>query len=75
MAEYMVFDPILQEVDEEYALDWAAGFVFSETESRVQSIKYAQYVDTVQGDIDVYYDYGADYYFFVDNCAEVREGY
>ena len=40
--------------------------VWSEVETTEQDIKYADFIDTVDG-VEVYYDYGADYYFFVDN--------
>ena len=47
------------------AIDFASGFVFSELESSTQNIAYGRYIDTVEG-IDIYYDFGADYYFFCD---------
>ena len=64
----MVYDTILQgdEATEANALDYARGMVWDEVETTEQDIKYAEFVDTVDG-VDVYYDYGADYYFFVDN--------
>lgn len=62
---YNTFDVILQgdESTESYARDFARGFVFSECETSEQSIANGRYVDTVDG-IEIYYDYGADYYFF-----------
>ena len=67
MGLYNSYDVILQSGESEQdALDFAADFVFSECELTEQTIKYGQYVDTVNS-VDVYYDYGADYYFFVDN--------
>lgn len=64
-----VFDTILQgdEATLENAMDYARGMVWDEVETTEQDIKYAEFVDSVDG-VDVYYDYGADYYFFVD-CA------
>ena len=61
----MVYDAILQghEATEANALDYARGMVWNEVEASEQEIKYSRFVDTVDG-IDVYYDYGADYYFF-----------
>ena len=47
------------------AIDYANGLVWSEIECSDQSIEYHNYIDTVNG-IDVYYDFGADYYFFTD---------
>lgn len=60
------YDTILDghEADtEEDALDYARGMVWSEVETTENSIKYARYIDVVNG-VEVYYDYGADYYFF-----------
>ena len=64
----MVYDAILQgdEATEANALDYARGMVWDEVEASEQEIKCAEFVDTVDG-IDVYYDYGADYYFFSDS--------
>ena len=72
MPRFNIYDCILQEgeVDEQDALDWAAGFEFSECETSLQDIKYAQYVDTING-VGVYYDYGADYYFFTDDEEDI----
>ena len=72
MTTYNTFDVILegyQVESHEDAVDWARGFVFGECESSEQNIGYSQYIDTVNG-IDVYYDYGADYYFFTDETEE-----
>jgi len=59
------YDTILQghEATEEQAIDWASGFDFSQSELNDDTITFKRYIDTVNG-IDVYYDYGADYYFF-----------
>lgn len=47
------------------ALDWARGYCFGEEEPEELTIHYADHIDTVNG-IDVWYDVGADYYFFTD---------
>lgn len=61
-----IYDEILENADEEYALEYANGMCWGEMEGQFENMpKYSQYVDTVNG-VDVYYDYGADYYFFVD---------
>ena len=59
------FDHILQgsEATEQNAYDHAQQFDFSESEVTEQNIKYKTYIDTVR-DIEIYYDYGANYYFF-----------
>jgi hypothetical protein len=63
----MIYDAILEgdDANEANALDYARGMVWDEVEVSEQEIKYSQFIDTVDG-IDVYYDYGADYYFFAD---------
>ena len=53
----------------EQALAYARGMVWSECETTEQSIKHATHVDTIDGG-GVYYDYGADYYFFTDESGE-----
>ena len=64
MATYNVFDAILQnDPTEADAYDYARGIDWGEVETTEQTIAYARYVDTVDG-IEIYYDYGADYYFF-----------
>tara|TARA_R110000764_G_C10886271_1_gene369668 strand:- start:304 stop:516 length:213 start_codon:yes stop_codon:yes gene_type:complete len=66
----LVYDAILNN-NEDYtyseAIDYARGMVWSECEAKEQNIKYAHYIDTVDG-IGVYYDFGADYYFFTDEA-------
>ena len=61
----MIYDVIQQGETAEEAVDMARNMVWDEVEVSEQEIKYSQFVDTVNG-IDVYYDYGADYYFFAD---------
>ena len=47
------------------AIDYARGMVWSECETTEQNIGHKTYIDTVDG-VAVYYDYGADYYFFTE---------
>ena len=69
MGIYNTFDAILQNDEtESEALDYARGMVWSECECSEQSIANARYIDTIDG-IGVYYDFGADYYFFTDETA------
>jgi len=72
-----IFDVIIDQVEsDEQAVEWAEGFVFSECEvSDADMPKYHRYVDTVQGDVEVYYDYGADYYFFVEAEEDEWDGH
>ena len=62
----LVFDLILQghEASEENARGLAqCGAAIGESEVSEQSIKYARFIDSLNG-VDIYYDFGADYYFF-----------
>ena len=65
MSRYNVYNQILQHGDEAQALEIAAQFPF-ECETVLQDIKYAEHIETING-VGVYYDYGADYYFFTDD--------
>ena len=66
MATYLTFEAILQNGEtEQEALDYAAGMAWCEVECSEQTIGHARYIDTVEG-VGVYYDYGADYYFFTE---------
>ena len=62
----MVYDAILEGATAGEAMDYARGMVWCEVEAAEQTIRHAEFIDHVDG-VDVYYDYGADYYFFVDN--------
>ena len=62
----IVYDAILEGGSAAEAMDYARGMVWMEVESSEQEITHKRFVDTVDG-IDVYYDYGADYYFFSDS--------
>lgn len=57
---------------EREAIEYARGMVWSEVETRVQSIAHARHIATVDG-VGVYYDYGADYFFFTDEEEEEME--
>lgn len=51
---------------DEEAMAWAAGFCFGEAETSVRDYpKYKREVDEVNG-VKVWYDFGADYYFYED---------
>ena len=62
-----VYDYILQgdNATEKNARQAADQLVWSEIETSDQNIKYHKYVDTING-VEIYYDYGADYYFFTE---------
>ena len=63
-----VYSVILQgsEATEQNAIDFAQGFDFSESEVEEYNTMDKTYIDTING-IDIYYQYGADYYFFTDD--------
>ena len=66
------FDAILEgwQVDnDEVAIDYANGADWCNYEISEQDIKYKRYIDTVNG-VGVWYDYGADYYFFTDETIK-----
>ncbi len=66
---YNAFDFILEGYEgdgEQDAIDCADGMAWQEIEVGQQNIAYGRYIANSNG-IDVYYDYGADYYFF---CPE-----
>ena len=66
------FDAILEgwQVDNDAsAIDYANGMAWCDCETTEQDIKHKRYIDTVDG-VGVWYDYGADYYFFTDETKE-----
>lgn len=62
----LFFSPNLggYEFTEEQAVQWGIGYSFCNEEAEEQSISNLTYVDTVQGDIEVYYCFGTDSYYF-----------
>jgi hypothetical protein len=64
---YNTYDAILQNgadcLSDKDAIDYARGMVWDECGCSENNIAYDRYVDTVDG-VEVYYDFGADYYFF-----------
>jgi len=69
----LTYDAILDSgEDNAEAMDYARGMVWNEVELTDNYIKYANHVGSVN-DVDVYYDYGADYYFFVPASEGIHE--
>ena len=65
----LVYDAILDGYStQKDAIDYARGMVWGECEASEQYIKYRDYIDTIDG-VGVYYDFGADYYFFTDETG------
>ena len=59
-----VFDTILQNGEtKEEVKEWVNGIDWTEIDIVDENIKYKQYIGTING-VKIYYDYGADYYFF-----------
>jgi len=63
MPKFNTYSATIENCTEEEAVDYALGMVWGECECLYQTICYAKHIATVEG-IEVYYDYGADYYFF-----------
>ena len=66
-----VYDVIIDKIEDgkqtmmETALDFLHGFDFSECETKEENIEYYQYIEKY-GNVSMYYDFGSDYYFFVE---------
>ena len=63
--QYESYDHILQgdEATEDNAIQCAKNVAWNEIETTEQNIEHARHVRRVD-DIEIYYDYAADYYFF-----------
>lgn len=61
-----VYDFILENCTEQKAIEMCNNIVWSEIETSIQNIKYNNYIGSFHG-IELYYDYGADYYFFCES--------
>ena len=75
MAKFDRLYDVILEADgytKEDAIEYARGMVWNECEWRPGEIGYHQHIDTVQG-VGVWYDYGANYYFFTDEDIEHNE--
>jgi len=72
--KYKIYDAIINGYEEVNPADYARGMVWDEVECRVEDHLpyYHQYKETVNG-VDIYYDYGADYYFFVEEVEEPED--
>ncbi len=55
-----------RETADEEAMDYARGIVWCEVTMSEQTIQYAERVGEYDG-VEVWYDYGADYYFFTED--------
>ena len=71
MGIYKTYNAILDGYNntESDAIEYACGMVWSELDVQDSPIAYANYIDTIDG-VGVYYDYGADYYFFTDETED-----
>lgn len=68
---YTIYDHIIDghQMTEEEAIDYANGICPDWETSESEALpKYHQYLATENG-VDVYYDFGADYYFYVEVAA------
>ena len=62
-----VLNVICNATEEADAIDYATNMVWNDGDATMQDIAYAQHIVDLENSIGVWYDYGADYYFFVDN--------
>lgn len=65
------YDVLLQgfeAANEQEAIDFARGLVFDEIDVTSEPCVYSRHIETVNG-VGVYYNYGADYYFFTDEVS------
>ena len=60
----------IEQTEAEAAKEWFASVIFEGGASFVQMPNFHQYVCSIDNDWDLYYDYGADYYFAVHNNME-----
>ena len=65
MIYHKVYSEILENATQQEAIEYARGVVWCELDTSSQSIAHGEYIATSNG-IDIYYDYGADYFFFAD---------
>lgn len=67
---YKIYDAIIEGYEDINPCDYARGIVWCEMEYVMQDTLpyYHRYIDTIEG-VDIYYDYGADYYFFVEKVT------
>ncbi|MGR5347445.1 hypothetical protein [Vibrio mediterranei] len=69
MAAFKIFDVDVNFKGDGYAIEWAKGFVFSEVTARkVGKLPlHSKFICLVEEQgVEVYYDFAACYYFFVD---------
>jgi len=60
----LTFNVILENYEDYSEVqDFARGFVWCEEGITEQNIGYKRHEETIEG-IEIWYDYGADYYFF-----------
>lgn len=87
MAEYFIYDAILEgykademakdtghKSGEEAAKSWFGDIISCEPEngSFQEKPMYSSYVDSIDDEWDLYYDYGADYYFTMNETKESK---
>ncbi|MCY9874058.1 hypothetical protein [Vibrio barjaei] len=70
---YTMFDITMNFEGDGQAIEWAKGFVFHEAVTReVDKLPlHSRFICLVEDvGVEVHYDFGADYYFFVDAADE-----
>jgi hypothetical protein len=60
----------IEQTEEDAAKEWFGAVIYG-GEGRFDDMpKYSRFVDSIDDEWDLYYDYGADYYFAVHNNME-----
>ena len=69
--KYKLYDVIIECDDFFDVTEYVRGLVWDEIDYEIvgELPKYHQYRDNING-VDIYYDYGADYYFFAEDELE-----
>jgi len=69
MIKLNTFDAILEgHYTQQEAYDYAMGMVWCEVETTEQDVYHSDHLESIDG-VGVYYNWKADYYFFVDETT------
>ena len=72
--KFKLYDAILNGYEDVDPLDYARGMVWDEMEYEiVDHLPYYHQYKYHINELDIYYDYGADYYYFVEEVEEAGD--
>ena len=60
----------IEQTEEDAAKEWFGAVAYEAEGSFRDMPAYHRFVDSIDEDLDLYYDYGADYYFAVNDNME-----